>query len=309
MNEPLVYLNDWFLPERLGCLALNDAGFIWGATITDLCRTFAHKPFRLGDHVRRFRQSCRTAGIPMLLAEEELANRAERLITHNASLLAPEDDLALVLFATPGLIGYYLGEPGGPGDGDPTLGMHTFRLPFSRYQRLFRDGAVLVVPSVRQLPPECVDPRIKHRSRLFWWIAEQEVRRIDPQATALLSDASGQVTETATANFLLVRDGVVLSPPHTAILEGVSLRTVEELCAELGIEFREQPLSLHDCLNADEALLAGTTYCLAPVRRINGVELRWPPVLHEHLLDAWSRRVGVRIGAQILASSEKSAVG
>src|SRR5437899_683127 len=115
MNEPLVYLNDWFLPQHLGSLALNDAGFIWGATITDLCRTFAHKPFRLGDHVRRFRESCRTACVPLLRTDDELCERAERLIAHNAALLSPEDDLALVLFATPGPIGYYLGEPGGPG--------------------------------------------------------------------------------------------------------------------------------------------------------------------------------------------------
>jgi len=49
-------------------------------------------------------------------------------------------------------------------------------------------------------------------------------------------------------------DGVVLTPPRSSVLEGVSLRVVEELCAALDIRFEERPLGVHDCLTADEAL-------------------------------------------------------
>ena len=73
VNEPLAYLNDWFLPERLACLALNDAGFIWGATVTDLCRTFRRRPYRLADHLARFRRSCELALVPQPVPDDELA--------------------------------------------------------------------------------------------------------------------------------------------------------------------------------------------------------------------------------------------
>src|SRR5205085_4767484 len=155
-------------------LALNDAGFVSGATVTDLVRTFAHRPFRLPDHLRRFRRSCELARVPQPLSDDELTAVAERLVGHNAGLLRPGQDLALVLFATPGPVGYYLGQPGGPGDGAPTLGLHTFPLPFARYRPLFAAGARLVVPPTRHVPAASVDPRAKVRSRMFWWVAEQE---------------------------------------------------------------------------------------------------------------------------------------
>jgi branched-chain amino acid aminotransferase len=297
---PLAYRNGRFLPQADAGLTLHDAGFVWGATVTDLCRTFNGRLFRLPDHLRRFRQGCDTARVPLTASDEELTAVAEHLVAHNARLLPPGGDLALVFFATPGPVGYYLGEPGGPGDGPPTLGAHTFPLPFARYARLFREGAVLAVPPTRHVPAACIDPRVKQRSRLHWWLAEQEARRIEPVASALLLDLDGRVTETAAANFLLVKDGAVLSPPRDAVLNGVSLRVTEELCGGLGVPFAERPLPLADCRAADEALLTGTAFCVAGVHRLDGTELAWPGPVYRRLLAAWGRLVGLDVARQIL---------
>jgi branched-subunit amino acid aminotransferase/4-amino-4-deoxychorismate lyase len=301
-REPLVYLNGDFRPQRDASLPLHDAGFVTGATVTDLCRTFRHRLFRLPDHLRRFRQSCDLAQVPQPCPDDELAALAERIVAHNAALLPADHDLALVLFATPGAIGYYLGDPGGPGDARPTFGLHTFPLPFARYTRLFREGARLVTPNVRAVPARCVDPRIKQRSRLHWWLADREVHANAPGASALLFDESGCVTETAAANFLIVHQGAVLSPPWSSILNGVSLLVTEEICRDLGIPFREQPLLLADCLSADEAFLTSTPYCLAGVRELNGNALPCPGPITRRLLAAWNERAGLDVERQILAA-------
>jgi branched-subunit amino acid aminotransferase/4-amino-4-deoxychorismate lyase len=298
-TQPLAYLNGQFLPQVSAHLPLHDAGFVWGATVTDLCRTFHQRLYRLADHLHRFRHSCRLARVPQTLSDEELTGIAERLVEHNAALLGAGQELALVLFATPGPIGYYAGLPSGPGSGAPTLGLHTFPLPFARYARLFREGGTLIVPAVRQVPAACLDRGIKHRSRLHWWLAEQEVHEIDPSASALLLDEQGRVTETAAANLLIVRGGTVLSPRRESILPGVSLRVVEELCAELAIPFAEADLTLEDCQQADEVMLSNTAFCLAGVRRLQGVELPWPGAVFERLLRAWGEMVGVDIRAQV----------
>jgi D-alanine transaminase/branched-chain amino acid aminotransferase len=304
MSEPLAYLNGRFLPQREAALPLHDAGFVFGATVTDLCRTFRHRLYRLDDHLARFRQSCQLAMVPQPLTDAALTEIAVRIVAENSRLLQPEADLALVMLATPGPVGFYAGLPGGPGDGAPTLAMHTFPLQFARFRRLFTEGARLVVPDVRQVPLTCVDPRIKHRSRLHWWIADREAQRAAPGASALLLYApDSAVTETAAANFLLVKRGTVLSPPRSIILEGISLRTVEELCRELGIPFREEVFTLAETIAADEAMLANTSYCLAGVRRINDhIPLPWPGPIFEKLLAAWSQSVGLDIRAQILAN-------
>lgn len=288
-------------------MPLSDAGFVFGATVSDLFRTFNRRPFRLAEHLARFADSCRMVHIDLGVAPflhdpvGELTAVAEQLAARNGALLPAGQELILVLFATPGTLAHYLGQSGGLGIGTPTVGLHTYPLPFSRYARFFRDGVNLVIPLTRHIPRRTIDPRIKHRSRLHWWLAEQESQQTAPGAVALLLEAAGRVTETALANFLIVRKGVVLSPPRTSILRGISLQVVEELCFELGIPFREQPLGVADCLAADEAMLCGTSFCLAGVRTIDGQALPWPGPIFERLLAAWSRQTGQDIRAQFLA--------
>lgn len=298
MPEPLAYLNGRYLPASQLALPAHDAGFVFGATATDLVRTFRHRPFRLADHLARFRQSCAVCRIPQLVPDAELARIGEELIAHNAAPFPPAAALALVLFATPGPIGAYAGLPG---DGPPTLGLHTFPLPFARYRRLFTRGAALIVPDIRHIPASSVDPTVKQRSRLVWWVAERQARDRDPAASALLLDPDGFVTETAAANFLLVRGGAVVSPPRQSVLAGISLQVVTELCGELGIPFREERLTVADCLAADEALLTCTSYCMAGVSSLDGHPIPWPGPVWQRLLAAWSERVGVDVAGQILA--------
>lgn len=299
-KEPLAYLHGRFLPASQARLALNDAGFVQGATVTDLCRTFGHQLYRWEDHLSRFQRSCRATGIYPLLAEQEITKLAHELVMHNAALLKPEQDLGLVVFATPGPVSYYaMGEESGE-DAGTTFGMHTFPLRFQRYRRFHEQGVSLVVPRTRQVPAECVDPRIKQRSRLHWWLAQKEAEQLEAGAMVLLLDRDGFITETASANFLLVQKGVVLSPPRQGVLEGISLQVVRELCQDLGFAFMERPLQLNDCLAADEAFLSCTTYCLAGVSRFNGQPLPWPGVIFQQLLRAWSERVGVDIRGQIM---------
>jgi branched-subunit amino acid aminotransferase/4-amino-4-deoxychorismate lyase len=280
---------------------LHDAGFVWGATITDLCRTVRHQLYRWEQHLDRFRRSCRAALIFPALPEEDLVRQARELVAHNVQFLAPHQDLALVMLATPGPISSYAGDERSTGKDEPNFLMHTFPLPAARYRPWFQRGAHLVIPpTIRQLPPECIDPRIKQRSRLHWWLAEQEARRLDARASALLLDLDGHITETAAANFLLVQNGAVLSPPRGTILEGVSLQVVRDLCSQLGIPTREQPLNLYDCRNADEAMLTGTSFCLAGVSQLNHGQLPWPGPVYRRLLAAWSDEIGVDIAGQYL---------
>jgi branched-chain amino acid aminotransferase len=294
MNEPLAFLNGRPIPLSEAHLALNDAGFVLGATVTDLCRTFRHRLFRWDDHLARFRHSCQSSYIGLPLNNTEITRAAEDLVAHNAALVGESQDIALVLFATPGPIGYYLGQSSAAGE-QPTFGIHTFPLPYARYRPWIEQGVALRTPSLRALPPECVDPRIKQRSRMHWWLAEQEVRRADPRAMALLLDGDGCVTETAAANFLIVREGIIVSPPRKCILNGVSLAVVGEICERLGVPLEFRPIPLDECYTADEALLTCTTFCIAGVRQINDRALPWPGPILRRLVDAWSAEVGMPI--------------
>jgi branched-chain amino acid aminotransferase len=296
MSESLAYVNGALVPQSEASIAINDAGFVFGATVTDLCRTFRHRLYRWDDHLARFRQSCRLASMDVLFMDEDITSQAQELIARNAMLIDANHDLALVVLATPGPVGYYLGQSMNAGDA-PTFIMHTFPLPFARYRPWIASGIHLMTPSVRQIPTVCVPPHIKQRSRMQYWLAEREV---GPGAQALLLDLNGNVTETASANFLLGAGGAIISPPRENVLEGVSLKVVGELCARLGTPLVYRNISLDDCYAADEALLTNTSYCLAHVVKINGRSFPGPGPIFRRLLEAWNDEAGVNIHRQII---------
>jgi branched-chain amino acid aminotransferase len=287
------------MPAQEAALPLHDAGFVMGATVTDLCRTMKHRLFRWDNHLARFRDNCAAARLDLALTDAELTRIAGELAANNSALIDPRGDLALVLFLTGGPIGFYAGLPGGSGDAPPTLGMHTFPLPFIRYRPLFEHGAHLAVATVRQVPASTMDPRIKQRSRLHWWLAEREVRDRFRGASAILIDEDGALTETAAANLLLVKGGRVMSPLRTKVLNGISLRVVQELCGQLAIPFEERKLTVDDALAADEMMLTNTGYCLCGVSRFEDKPVPWPGPVFQRLLSAWSAQAGIDLAGQI----------
>jgi branched-chain amino acid aminotransferase len=159
----------------------------------------------------------------------------------------------------------------------------------------------VVTPAIRHIPPQCIEPKMKNRSRLHWWLADQQSQAVDPKAITLLLDLDGNITECAGSNFLIASGRTVYSPTSRNILEGVSLVTVRELAAELGWAWVEKDLQPYDVVNADEAWLTTTPYCIAPCTKINNIPVGAgkPGPMFAELMVAWSKRVGLDILKQI----------
>lgn len=307
--EPWVYLNDRFVPASEAHLKIYDLGIILGATVTDFTRTYRHQPFRLEDHVARFFHSCRYVELAPPGPPDEIVRLSRELFERNVAALDAHEELGLVHFITPGESPLYAGSAGLAGDTKPTFVMHTFPLPFHLWKHYYTEGAHVVTPSIRHVPPQCVDPKIKCRSRMHWWLADNQTHRVDPRAVSLCLDLDGNVTETSGANFLIARSGQVVSPSPRHILPGVSLRTVRELCDELGIVFTQMDLQPYDVVTADEAYLASTPFGLGPVTRINGIPIgTGKPCgpMFQRLAAAWSQRVGLDIVDQILSAGTEA---
>jgi branched-subunit amino acid aminotransferase/4-amino-4-deoxychorismate lyase len=168
MSVPLAWLDGRLIPRDEARLAIHDAGFVFGATVTDFCRTFHQQLFRWTDHLARFRRDCSVCFIPLLPDDSELTAIARDLVANNAKLLAPDQELALISFATPGPIGFYAGAP--EQDGPPTLCLHTAPLHLAGYRWFFEEGIALAVAGLHAAPADdLAPPSVKHRSRLHWW--------------------------------------------------------------------------------------------------------------------------------------------
>ena len=92
----------------------------------------------------------------------------------------------------------------------------------------------MVTPSTRQAPSQVLDPKMKTTSRLYLYLAQAEAQLADPEAYALILDLQGNVCETYPgANFAIVRDGTLITPPGHSILRGITLQSTLEVARSL----------------------------------------------------------------------------
>ena len=83
-------------------------------------------------------------------------------------------------------------------------------------------------------------------------------------------DENGDIAESSTQSFLLVREGELHAPPTNYVLEGITRRAVLELAEDERIPIRSAPVSKDVLGSLDEAFLAGTSMNVWPVERIDG---------------------------------------
>lgn len=301
MTEPVVFLSGKMLPASQAKLNIYDLGIILGATVTEMTRTFKKQPFRLEDHVDRLLRSLKYTRLETGMTRDDFLKATRQLIEHNAAIIPDDEELGIVHFVTPGETPMYAGAAAGSARTTPTVCIHSFPLPFEFWAQKLDTGTHVVTPSIRHVPPQCYDPKMKYRSRMHYYLADKEANLVDPAAIALLLDLDGNITETSGANFLIVEKGTIVSPTLRNTLPGVSRATVIELAAKLGIPFVERDFQVYSVMNADEAFLSSTPFCLLPVTKINGsaIGTGTPGPILGKLQAAWSERVGVDIPGQI----------
>jgi branched-chain amino acid aminotransferase len=95
-------------------------------------------------------------------------------------------------------------------------------------------------------------------------LAVREARR-DGYDEALLLDTDGYVSEGASENLFIVRDGELLQPDSASALDGITRRTVCTLAAEAGLAVRSKRITRDDVYCADEVFLTGTAAEITPV--------------------------------------------
>ena len=301
MDEPIAIIDGQVCPASEARISVCDLGVVMGASVTEMVRTFSHRPFRLQDHLMRLMRGVHSAGFPAGIDPQMLQAHVEPVVGHNAALLNEDEDLGVVVFVTAGKNLTYLGAARRAEARQPTQCVHSFRLPCELWAAKMAAGQHLVVPSVRQMPAETLDPRIKSRSRMHWYVADQQARIVDPQAAALVLDQSGNVAETSTGNVFVVKNGVLKTPrPHVA-LEGVSQHVVRELAEQMGVTCIACDLHPLDVLNADEVFTSSTPYCVMPVTRFNGqpIGCGQSGPMFARILSAWNKMVGLDIMRQI----------
>lgn len=82
---------------------------------------------------------------------------------------------------------------------------------------------------------------------------------------ALLLDPQGHVAEGSVENVFIVRDGELITPPLTHILEGITRDSIIRIARKLGLVVREELFSRDVVYIADEVFFVGTGAEVTPV--------------------------------------------
>jgi len=308
-REPIAFLNGNMVPISEAQLHVFDMGIVHGVSITEMIRTFGHRPFRQQEHFSRFFQSLELVGLAVEQSAKELADLVEKIVEHNSRLISESHDLGIIVFATAGTNLTYVGNHSTESARAPSLCIHTFELPFELWSEKLSTGQHLVTPQVRGISRESMNPQIKHRSRLHWYFADQEVRKTTSGASAILMDENGFLTETSSGNFFIVSDGNILTPKPEGTLGGISQLVVEELAEKIGCEYQTSDISPGDVFGSEEAFTSSTPYCLLPVTRFNfkPVGSGQPGPVFSKLLVAWNELAGLDIMGQMTTGAQDRA--
>src|SRR6266498_2166649 len=95
-NQHMVYISGALLPRDEAKISVFDVAVIVRDTVTESTRTFAHKPFKLDQHIRRLYQSLKVTRIDPGMTPDEMHELSLRVLAANQHLLGPDDDCWLV---------------------------------------------------------------------------------------------------------------------------------------------------------------------------------------------------------------------
>ncbi|HTZ77312.1 MAG TPA: aminotransferase class IV [Stellaceae bacterium] len=255
----IAFCDGKFVPISEAKISVLDFGFTRSDVTYDVVHVWNGKFFRLEAHLDRFLASMKALRLAPAQSREEMRQILIECVRRS------------------GLRNSFVGMV--CTRGRPPVGSRDMRLctnQFIAYAIPFiwiadpekqQKGLNAIVSSYTRIPPQSVDPRIKN----YHWLdmVRSQWEAYDRGAeVSLLLDLDGNVTEGPGFNVFIVENGEV-STPDAGTLEGITRRTVLDLCAELGLKAKVRKIPVSEIRDADEIFLSSTAGGILPVTRLD----------------------------------------
>jgi len=266
IRELYCYLNGQIVPESQAAISPFDRGFLWGDGVYEITPCFNRKIYRLRDHLGRLYRSLRYVRIDFKTSREDLETLTLDLMERNLPHMAEEGVYRLGHWVTRGMDTPSMAARAA---GPPTLFIFFRPVAVEAVARNYEEGIKLSIVPTRRVPPQCLEARAKVTSKLNQIMAELDA---DAMSTvSLMLDIYGYVAENSTANFFMVKEGVIWTPPVQNILEGITRKAVLELASRLKIPLEEKLFTFYDLAQAEEFFITSSATCVTPVREVHGI--------------------------------------
>jgi branched-chain amino acid aminotransferase len=287
--ELLIYLNGDIVEESKARISPFDRGFLWGDGVYEITPCFSRRLYRLNDHLDRLYSSLRYVQIDPGMQWGEMEKASLDLLKANLSRLRPDGLYKLGHWVTRGIDAASMKAK----DAGPATVCIFFRpVDVEGIAKFYKKGVRLTVVPTRRYPPECLETRAKTTSKLNQILAELQADASD--SLSLMLDTYGNVAENSIANFFMIKDGTLMTPPERNILMGVTRRAVFELATRLGIPLMERHLTMYDVAQADEFFITSSAMCAMPVREVDlfRPKAAIPGPVTRRLIEAFAEETG-----------------
>jgi branched-chain amino acid aminotransferase len=268
----LIWMNGEFVPWDDAKVHVLSHGLHYGSGVFEGVRCYETERgpaiFRHDEHLKRLLRSAALYNIPLGYSAEELREATKELIRRNGLNSCYIRPLAFRGYGEMGLYaasapvevmiavwpwGAYLGEEGK------------------------RNGIRATVSPWRRISPDSLIPASKASGQYLNSILAKNASVEAGYDEAILLDQHGMVCEGSGENIFVVRDGVLLTPPHTAsILDGVTRKSIIQIARDLGYKVVERDIARSELYLAEEAFFTGTAAELVPIREIDHAALGAP---------------------------------
>ena len=279
-GDPIVYLNGVFGPLSEAKISVLDRGFIFGDGIYEVVPIYHGKPFRMEQHLARLERSLAKLHIQQPMTKPQWVGLVKDLMARTTE--------------STGMV--YIQISRGVAKRDhafpvPSVKPTVFAMvaPMSPPSAAVREKGVRLVsiPDERWLHCD-----IKSVSLLGNVLAKQAA--VDAGVDEVVQFRDGNMTEGASCNIWVVKDGKVIAPlKDNLVLEGIRYGLFEELCKETGIPFELRVVTEQETRSADEMMMSSATREILPVVELDGkaVGAGKPGPVYQKLRAAYDARI------------------
>jgi branched-chain amino acid aminotransferase len=224
--------------------------------------------FRHREHLERLARSAEMYYLPLGRSVEEIRDATHELIRRNGLQSCYIRPLA---FRGYGEMGLYAK--------DAPVDVIVAVWPWGAYlgEEGKRKGVRAKVSSWRRISPNGLVPHAKASGQYLNSILAKTESANSGYDEAILLDEAGNVCEGSGENIFVVREGEIVTPPHTAsILDGISRKSIIQIARDLGYTVVERDVARSELYLAEEVFLSGTAAELVPVREVDDHDLGEP---------------------------------
>ncbi len=260
-SNGIAYCQGRYMPIEEASIPIVDPAFHKSDVVFDAVTVCDSVFFRLDDHMRRFYDSCELVRLTPPCPDAEIRHIMAQCVDR-----AGFTDSVVYVLCTRG------NYEGGAAFGDPRTCKNeliAYAVPYYTVvkKEKAKTGAHIWIAETRRAPDAAINQRCKNFNRMDLTAAQFEAFDAGADAPVLLS-TEGYLTEGPGFNLWIIRDGKALTPGEN-LLEGITRKTVFDLCQTLGLEAEAVDLKPEELEEASEAFISSSGGGVIPVVRVN----------------------------------------